>query len=69
VVVRAYCESGADANEESLGRHSSEALRPLALAAMGGHSGVVKILLEHGADVHSVRAMHFLSLRSTVSNK
>ena len=53
-IVRVYCESGADINEEALGRQTSEALRPLALAARRGHTKVVKVLLQKGADPNLV---------------
>jgi hypothetical protein len=52
--VRIYCACLMPVNEEQVGRHTSNALRPLTLAAMGNHWQVMKLLIEHGADVRAV---------------
>lgn len=51
--VRLYCDCCMPVNEECIGRNNSESLRPLALAAKGGHISVLKILISHHADVNA----------------
>lgn len=65
--VVAYCNCLARVNEEKLGRHSSEALRPLTLAAMHNHVPVMRVLMGFGAEVQAVdrrgrTALHWAAL-------
>jgi hypothetical protein len=52
--VRIYCACLMPVNDEQMGRHTSNAQRPLTLAAMGNHWRVMKLLIKHGADVRAV---------------
>ena len=55
-------------NEEKLGRHTSDSLAPLALAARNNHTAVITLLLQFGADVRVVdrrgrTALHHAALK------
>lgn len=52
--VLVYCKCGVNVNEEKVDRHTCERITPLAYAAYGGHAEVIRVLLEHGAQVNMV---------------
>ena len=66
-IVKLYLECNQPVNEEKLGRHSSEALTGLMLAAKSNHWQVAKALCESKADVNHIdrrgrAALHYAAL-------
>jgi ankyrin repeat protein len=52
--VELYCSCRMPVNEETTSRISNEILRPLSLAAAGGHTEVVKVLIRYHVDVNAI---------------
>jgi ankyrin repeat protein len=66
-VVRVFCESGVDIEEAAVGRRTKESFRPLAMAAMEDHIGVVRVLLEYKAEVRQLDNRGRSALHSAAS--
>jgi len=55
--VQLFCRCNAPFNEEKLDVHSSQRSTPLMLAAMNGHSNVVKLLASCGTNINAIDRM------------
>lgn len=66
-VVRVFCVSGVDVEEAVVGRRTKESFRPLTMAAMEGHIGVVRVLLEFKANVRQLDNRGRSALHSAAS--
>lgn len=61
--VRIFCSAGQSPNQEQVGRYTSEYMYPIHLAAKGGHTQVIKVLLDFNVDINAMdrrgrRAIH-----------
>ncbi len=68
--VEIYCKCDIKVNEEKLDRHTTERVKPLAYAAMGGHTEVIEVLLRFKAEVNDVDrrgriALHHAALKGS----
>jgi ankyrin repeat protein len=66
-----YLEAGMSANDEKIHRTSSISLKPLMLAAAGGHSNVISALIKYKADIHAIdkrgrNALHHAAINGHV---
>lgn len=66
-----YLEAGMSPNEEKIHRTSSISLKPLMLAAAGGHSNVISALIKYNADIHAIdkrgrNALHHAAINGHV---
>ncbi|CAN0332543.1 unnamed protein product, partial [Ectocarpus sp. 8 AP-2014] len=67
-VIDALVEAGADVDVQG-GETKDEVFSPLYLATVMGHLDVLKVLLQHGADVHRSRTAGATLLHTAANEK